>query len=187
MASQASYGVAILGSSNNVIGTDGDDVNDTTEGNVISGNTTDGILLESSQSEQSSNDNVIAGNLVGTSARWIHHAAERPGRYLFARRRRKSDRHQLDGVSDSAEHNLISGNTVYGIFLGGSGSIVAGNFIGTNPFGGGSEPNGIGIKIQGASDNVIGGAASLQQNIISGIRATTQPAFRSTAAPATRS
>src|SRR5262249_42757908 len=57
-------GVAItLGAQHNVIGTDGDGTNDATEGNVISGNTGDGIDIEFGSGN---NFNVIAGNLIGT-------------------------------------------------------------------------------------------------------------------------
>lgn len=47
-----------------------------------------------------------------------------------------------DGAGDPAERNLISGNNVNGVFIGGgAGSRVAGNFIGTDKDGASSIPN----------------------------------------------
>src|SRR5262249_58750237 len=59
---QASYGVVVFGGAGNVIGTDGDGINDDHEGNVISGLNTAGILLKNGAA-----NNVIAGNYIGTN------------------------------------------------------------------------------------------------------------------------
>src|SRR5439155_12189877 len=53
-------GVLISNSSSNRIGTNGDGVADAAERNIISGNMLDGVRSETS------NDNVIAGNYIGT-------------------------------------------------------------------------------------------------------------------------
>src|SRR5262249_52092925 len=55
---------AANGSGGNVIGTDGDGVNDVGEGNVISGNGQQGVIL----GDVNSLPNVVAGNLIGLGA-----------------------------------------------------------------------------------------------------------------------
>ena len=54
-------GVIILQSDGNLIGTDGDGVGDAAERNIISANAGDGVVIT-----QGSNDNVVAGNFIGT-------------------------------------------------------------------------------------------------------------------------
>src|SRR5262249_27424075 len=64
LAEQMGYGLDVAGvSDGNVIGTDGDGVNDDAEGNVISGMNTAGILLQHGAA-----NTVIAGNRIGTNA-----------------------------------------------------------------------------------------------------------------------
>src|SRR5205085_5520586 len=62
----AGQGLAIQsGASNNRIGTDGNgDGSDVFERNVISGNTSQGIIVQS----DNTNNNVIAGNYIGLNA-----------------------------------------------------------------------------------------------------------------------
>jgi parallel beta-helix repeat protein len=140
LANQGSYGVIIFGSSNNVIGTDGDGVNDAAEGNVISGNNTAGVLIENGQPGQTADSNVIAGNLIGTNS---------------------------DGISDAAERNLISGNTEAGISLiGGTSTLIAGNLIGTNLAGTAALPNGAGVDVQNSNNNLIGNTSAGAGNVI---------------------
>jgi hypothetical protein len=67
--------------------------------------------------------------------------------------------------------NRFTGN---GILVQSNGSLIVGNFIGTNPAGGTRMPNGTfpssgdGILIQNASNNTIGTAAPADRNVISG-------------------
>jgi uncharacterized repeat protein (TIGR01451 family) len=83
--------------------------------------------------------------------------------------------HMIGGPTDpgvcSKACNLISGNTRYGInldFYSGSGTIIQGNFIGTNAAGTAAVPNGRdGIIISG-TNNVIGGSSAGLGNLISG-------------------
>ncbi len=57
------YGVEIdAGATNNLIGTNGDGVNDVAQRNVISGNGDSGVLI----SGQGTDGNVVAGNFIGT-------------------------------------------------------------------------------------------------------------------------
>src|SRR5262249_15389662 len=57
------------GASADIIGTDGDGTNDATEGNLISGNNEEGIILGFNGFPGSAaNNNVVAGNRIGTNA-----------------------------------------------------------------------------------------------------------------------
>jgi hypothetical protein len=75
------------------------------------------------------------------------------------------------GGTNSAARNILSGNTLMGIFAGSSSSnLIQGNFIGadatgTNGLGNGSE--GIRITGGGATGNLIGGATVAARNIVS--------------------
>ena len=94
----------------NLIGTNGDGVNDTAERNDISGNTSWGIEI----SDPGTDNNVVAGNLIGTAGHEIAAVPERPRRRgdhpetgpdrQPDRHRRRLDRHSAD------EANVISGS-----------------------------------------------------------------------------
>lgn len=152
----------------NVIGTDGDGVNDAAERNIISGNNNDGIEIVGT----STLNNVVAGNYIGTNA-----AGNSPLGNSGAGIRVNGAQGTLigtngNGVSDTAERNVISGNTGDGIEITGSsatGNIVQGNYIGTNAAGTAALANsGNGIDINGAPSNTIGGTIAGARNIISG-------------------
>ncbi|HEY4233266.1 MAG TPA: choice-of-anchor U domain-containing protein, partial [Lacipirellulaceae bacterium] len=166
LASQASYGVIIFGSDDNVIGTDGDGTGDAAEGNVISGHNTAGVLLELGQPGELPENNVIAGNRIGTSADGNTVLGNgRMGVFLISGTGTRIGTNS-DGVSDTLERNLISGNPEAGVYISDNGNIVAGNFIGTNPIGNASLPNGDGVITQNASNNRIGGMAPGAGNLI---------------------
>ncbi len=166
LANQGSYGVVIFGSSGNVIGTNGDGVNDAAEGNVIAGNNTAGILIETGQPGQFANNNVIAGNRLGTSADGNTALPNgRMGVFLLGGTGNRIGTN-ADGVSDAAEANLISGNVEDGVYLGDSGNVVAGNIIGTNLAGTAALPNGTGVVAERSNNNVIGGTAAGSGNVI---------------------
>ena len=63
-----------------------------------------------------------------------------------------------DGVDDALEGNLISGNTIVGVFLiDAVGNRVSGNRIGTNAAATAALPNGSrGVLLGGSSNNIIG-------------------------------
>jgi titin len=78
-----------------------------------------------------------------------------------------------DGIADTAERNVISGNSGYGVLISGttaSSNRIAGNYIGTNAAGAAEIANGHdGIRIEaGASNNMIGGSLASQRNVVSG-------------------
>src|SRR5205807_5057537 len=78
------------------------------------------------------------------------------------------------GGTAAGSRNVISGNTgssgfASGINIsGGAGSQVLGDFIGTNPAGTAKIANGVGITINGAANNTIGGTTAAARNIVSG-------------------
>jgi len=163
------------GASGNLIGTNGDGVNDAAEGNLISGNIGDGVALL----DGGTNNNIVAGNLIGTDITGQKSIANDWDGILitFAAQYNRIGANGAD-VDAAAERNVISGNTYDGVEIGRTGTNnnwVAGNYIGTNAAGTAALANGgIGVWIwAGAQSNVIGtngdgiGDAA-ERNIISG-------------------
>jgi hypothetical protein len=177
------------GATHNLIGTNGDGVNDAAERNVISGNLLAGVWITG----QGTDGNVVAGNFMGTSAsgsvglangtQWYSD----PQGYWFGGGvvivgGASNNRIGTDGrsVDDVGERNVIaaSGNDGIDIYGAGTdGNIVAGNFIGTDLTGTvSSYMPGAGVQIgEGASSNWIGvnpdGGAAVgdEGNLLSGI------------------
>jgi len=73
------------------------------------------------------------------------------------------------GGTDPARHNVISGNSAYGILLDteAAGCQVQGNYIGTNVDGTAAVGNGTGLVIF-SPNNIIGGKTAEARNLISG-------------------
>jgi hypothetical protein len=138
-----------LGGLNNLLGTNGDGVDDEAERNIISGNSVQGVALGGSS-------NVIAGNYIGTDATGMY-AIANP---VFGVRG--------GGYRGSITGNLISGNG-QGINPAGYNVLVQGNMIGTDKTGETALPNEIGIFLQGLFTPVlIGGATPEARNYITG-------------------
>ncbi len=167
----SSFGVLLYaGASVNIVGTNGDGTTDSTEGNVISGNTT-GVFIQNE-----ADNNVIAGNYVGTNetgSAAIGNAIQ--GIRIFDN---TVDGTRIgtngDGVSDAAERNVVSANGTYGIFDGGGvGTIVAGNYVGTDATGAsalGGQSNGIVLVGTNArvGTNADGSNDTAERNVVSG-------------------
>jgi parallel beta-helix repeat protein len=159
-------GVSIWGpAGGTLVGTNGDGVADDLEGNVISGNGNNGILIESG-----TENNVIAGNCIGTNAAGD---AAIPNRYGILARDGSTNNTigtNGDGQGDTAEGNIISGNSFFGVYLeGAEGNVIAGNYIGTNADGMGKIANGtVGVYVEASSNTRIGGTQSAERNVISG-------------------
>ena len=160
--SNAAAGVVIAqGANNNQIGGAGDG-----EGNLISGNSGPGIIL------QESNTNMVRGNLIGVR---FDAQIARPNNGAGIRLENASN-NQIGGTSFNScntDCNLISGNQGSGIFMTGansSGNVINGNTIGLLPTIVAPLPNnGSGIEIRGgAHDNVIGGATMEEGNNVAG-------------------
>ena len=187
------YGVEIDGeASDNLIGTNGDGVNDAAERNLISGNLFAGVWVTG----QGTNSNAVAGNFIGTSVtgdvaldNGTVHVYNNSGIIeggVVIEGGASGNRIGTDGlgVDDAGQRNVIAGTSYSdqsapGITIVGTGTdgcIVAGNFIGTNLTG--TIPLGIGgdgvFIATGASSNWIGvnpdgGAAVVDVgNVISG-------------------
>jgi len=132
-------------------------------GNLVSGNAQYGILLD-----VGSNGNTVAGNHVGINATgsaavpnnqvgiWVYGATGNtvgPGNVV------------------SGNYTLGDPNTGFGILLGSGadGNSIVGNFVGTDPTGTFAIGNArAGIRLQGASENVVGGTTPEARNISSG-------------------
>ncbi len=126
---------------------------DPSERNLISGNGT-GIEIESDMNE-------VFGNFIGTDS------AGNAAIYNVVGISVDGNSNQIGGPNPG-EGNTISGSVDYcGLRLDGSLNEVFGNKIGTDSSGMTSVPNGIGIVLSG-TDNVIGGSASGEGNLISG-------------------
>src|SRR3990172_5292393 len=161
----------ILHSGNNRVGTNGNGIADAAERNVISGNNFDGVKFNGAS------DNVVAGNYIGTNAAGT--AAIPNARFgVFAG---SGTNHRIgtdgNGIADEAERNVISGNTFTGVFVQNSstvGTIIAGNYIGTDAAGTAALGNNGGISAgDGASNTRIGTdgngvADAAERNVISG-------------------
>jgi titin len=149
--------VGISAGSFNRIGTSGNEADNAGERNVIAGYG-DGIELGDSNT-------LVAGNFVGTDACGMNKLPNgRYGVYVFS-----GTNNTIGGVTADMR-NVISGNRSAGmlIYIGATGNVVQGNYIGTNAAGTGALPNGWdGVHISSAaSGNTIGGTASGAGNII---------------------
>jgi hypothetical protein len=181
LAEPNTFGVEIDGgASDNLIGTNGDGVNDAAEQNLISGNKSSAVVI----SGQGTDGNVVAGNLIGASitgdvalanANYSYYDA---GQSIFGAvlivGGASDNRIGTDGISVDAagQGNVISGNgfgQTWGVQLDGSSdNVVAGNDIGTDVTGSIPLPNGAGgIGIfEGSTDNTIGGTTAVSGNLI---------------------
>ena len=125
------------------------------EGNLISGNAGDGVVLSLSHRNQ------VVGNFIGTNISGTAAIANDFSGILVT-----------NGMTNTIRNNLISGNAWRGVYLFDSGTRnnqVAANFIGTNAQGTGALPNAaFGIQLQDAAYTLIGGPNPGDGNLISG-------------------
>jgi titin len=129
-------------------------------GNVISGNTTNGISLA-----QGSSGTVIEGNLIGLDATGTAAIANNIGIFV------ESSPDNVIGGSSAGARNIISGNTdtnVYVVAAEAAENVVQGNYVGTDITGTVSLEGGRGIQLIDAPNNTIGGTGSGAGNLISG-------------------
>jgi titin len=126
-------------------------------GNLISGNTDDGVYISGSSL------NVIQGNRIGTDATGTQALGNRVGIEIVS----AAGAATIGGTVAGAG-NLIAGNRSYGIEITSAGGVlVAGNLIGTDATGTQALGNNGGIFIM-SSANTIGGTAAGAGNLISG-------------------
>jgi Astacin (Peptidase family M12A) len=163
-------GAAIFnGAQNNVIGG-----TSAGSGNVISGNTAQGINI----ADTGTTGNLVQGNVIGTNpagtAAIGNGFADPPNFYNYAGIAifGGAQSNMIGGTASGAA-NVISGNAGQGVLLSDSGTsanLVQGNLIGTNADGTAAIANGYsGVGIfNSATSNTIGGLMSGARNLISG-------------------
>jgi hypothetical protein len=124
-------------------------------GNVISGNTGDGLDLESS-------DNLVQGNFIGTNATGTGALKNLKGIYVYV------FAHNQIGGTTAGARNLISGN-IEGLEVSpvASDTLIQGNYIGTDVTGTAALANVQGVVDYG-SRTVIGGTSTGATNLVSG-------------------
>ena len=153
----AQDGILVKGGLSTLIGTDGDGKSDLLEGNVISGNTKNGIWFSNAVGSR------VAGNLLGLSADGARAVANNHSGIWIAQGSR----------FNQVERNIISGNELQGVSIGGfqsDSNQVSGNYIGTDAAGLVPIPNrqsGVLLYDQ-ASRNIIGGSTPAGRNVVSG-------------------
>ena len=179
-AGNGEEGIAIyLGSTLNLIGTNGDGLSDELERNVIAGNGEHGIEISGSGG---AGYNVVAGNYIGLD---VSGSAAVSNTWSGIMVTGESTNNRIgtdgDGLGDEVEGNVVSGNGAAGVRLdnGSSDNVVAGNYIGTNAAGDAAIPNdGYGVLIQyGAANNLLGTNADglsdeQERNVIAGNAST---------------
>ncbi len=137
------------------------------DGNVISGNGSDGIEIAG----LSSTGNVIFGNRIGTNKAGNAALPNGAGNNLAGNGIVIFDAPD-NIIGDAGVGNLISGNDDDGIQIDGATAartIIRSNIIGTDQLGNVAIPNGgDGIFITGSPDNTIGGGGLVNPNLIAG-------------------
>lgn len=174
-AANGGDGIAILNGNGNTIGGTA-----SADANIISGNGRNGIFLGTTFTDGgASHGNQIVGNRIGTNAVGVEAIPNQDhGIHVL------SGSQNVIGGEVAGAGNVISGNMGSGVFLGysaeqrarsislltASDNLIRGNVIGLDvgeEFELGNGGDGLTIS-HGAADNVIGGTASTQGNVISG-------------------
>jgi len=146
----------VVGSSNVIGGNRGLGQGPVGQGNVL-GTSANGINLQMEE-------NVIVGNLIGLDATGTAPLPNEVGVLVG------SDSNTLGGPT-AGERNVISGN-VWGVKVFGRRNVIVGNYIGTDASGEHSLGNNVGVVIESvACDNIVGGTAPGERNVLSGNRA----------------
>jgi hypothetical protein len=161
------YGIYLTGSRNNTIGG-----NTGLTRNIISANEDAGVYI----SGAAATGNVVKGNYIGldsTGTTFITGSTQDYGVYFVT-----SAASNTIGGSGAGEGNVISGNSIMGIFCfsaAAAGNSIFGNTIGPQ-FNGTSyvagNLQGTGIYISGSPNNIVGGNTAGHRNIISANEST---------------
>jgi hypothetical protein len=148
-------GIVVQDASNNTLGGTAAGA-----GNLISGNTHQGILFESPGGVPTTG-NRVQGNKIGTNAA----GNTRLGNIVGVLIELGASGNAVGGTVSGAG-NLISGNET-GVELVADGNVVQGNKIGTNAAGSAALGNSQGVEID-FNGNTVGGTAAGAGNVISG-------------------
>jgi hypothetical protein len=142
----------------------GNQVGSTTlgEGNLISGNSGDGVSIAGSS-------NTVLGNLIGTTLSGTSSLGNgvisgiRGGVFI-------AGSSNTVGGTTVAARNVISGNELYGVsVLGGNGNVIDGNYIGVDAYGEGLlGNNGWGVSVYGTGTSPATVGTSAAGNVIAG-------------------
>ena len=157
-------GVVIIGSKSNVVGGSAAGA-----GNLISGNTRDGVDINDASTGTSTSGNAVQGNLIGTNAAGTADL----GNGVDGIHMEGFPINNLVGGTTPGARNVISGNGADGVDLALSGldhhETISGNYIGTDITGNVAIGNGgAGVHLDAARKNVIGGTTPGSGNVISG-------------------
>ena len=129
----------------------------TISNNLISGNSGSGVKIDGAGTL----NNVISGNYIGTDAGGTAALPNNMGIEDM------TTSPTTIGGTTVAARNIISGNTIDGIRIGGDSATVQGNCIGTTQDCVTPRPNGDdGVEINIGSSNLIGGTAAGAGNVI---------------------
>lgn len=139
--------------------------NGTVKGLIISGFNTSGFFNRGIRIESS--NNTVRGNYIGTNKSGTAAVPNGDGVLI-----KSNSTGNTIGGSVAGQGNVISGNAGRGLVIEGAsaGSVVQGNFIGTNASGTAAVANqNAGVEISaGSSTNAIGAATAGARNVISG-------------------
>ncbi len=133
--------------------------------NVISGNAGNGVSLTGFDTDQ----NFVENNLIGIDAGGTTSLGNGEDGVLVSGQASSN----LIGYAAAGEHNVISGNKTWGVYISDSGTdynTVANDYIGTNVAGTSAVPNannGLDL-VFGAEYNTVGGTTAAARNVISG-------------------
>ena len=162
-------GVVIAdGASNNTIGglttTPG-----TGAGNVISGNTADGVQFTVQNTDTGATDNLVAGNLIGTNAAGTASLGNGDDGVLIEAGASGNTIGGLTSTPGTGAGNVISANLSNGVAIVGSGTtgnVVAGNIIGLNAAGSESIPGDVvWYKFDGNTYDSVSSVANYAANV----------------------
>lgn len=149
-------GIAVLFASSNTIGGTAPGA-----GNVVSGNTLDGVVLFG----EGADDNVVQGNYLGTDVTGaVALGNGHSGVHI------DTGTGNLIGGTGEGARNILSGND-FGITIvnpDASGNVIRGNYIGVNADGDAAIPNLTSGILLFSNDNTIGGTEDGAGNVISG-------------------
>ena len=160
-------GTAAVGNGQGIavaFGTQNVTIGGTTPGakNVVSGNVGAGILIQ----DVGTMGNQVLGNFVGTNPTGTAGLANDSGIGIL-----NGAAENIIGGTAAGAGNLVSGNNFIGIQLQGNGSsqnIVQGNIVGLDVSGTQTIMNVVGIGVNDAQNNQIGGSTAASGNLISG-------------------
>ena len=149
--------VVVLGGNNNLIGGTTPQAR-----NLLSPTQSSGVALDASVMNTLVQGNIIGADITGTVS-----LSESSSGVTVS-----GARNNVIGGTTAGAGNLISGNMPFhGVHIqngGASGNLVQGNFIGTNSAGTSALSNNLGVQINDAPDNLIGGTTVSARNVISG-------------------